>query len=63
MGDVEFFGFGVEYMMRNDWLLEVVLGYVYVEVSVLVNISINVNSLDDFNNFIYNFYVGMDFSS
>ncbi|MGC1507416.1 OmpP1/FadL family transporter [Ketobacter sp.] len=63
VGDAELFGFGVEYTMRNDRLLEVALGYVHAEASVPANTSTNANSSDDFNNFIYNPYAGTDFSS
>ncbi len=63
LGDAELFGFGVEYKMPGEKLIDLAIGYVHAEADVKAGESTNANSIDHFNNFIYNPYSGTDFSS
>lgn len=63
VGDAELFGFGFEYKMGKNQLLDVGVGYMQADANVPANTSTNANSNDDWNNFIYNPYAGTDFRS
>ena len=63
LGDGELYGFGLEYKMPGDKLIELAIGYMTADASVAAGESSNANSTDHFNNFIYNPYAGTDFSS
>lgn len=49
--------------MGKGQILEVGVGYVIATSDVPANASTNVNSTDDWNNFIYNPYAGTDIKS
>ncbi len=63
LGDADLYGFGFEYRMGKDSLLEMGFGYMHAEAEVPANGSTNANSNDDWNNFIYNPYAGTEFKS
>lgn len=63
LGDADLCGAGFEYRMGKGQILEVGVGYVIATSDVPANASTNVNSTDDWNNFIYNPYAGTDIKS
>lgn len=63
LGDAVLYGFGFEYRMMHDQILEMGFGYVHADANVPANASTNANSNNDWNNFIYNPYAGTDFKS
>lgn len=63
LGDADLYGAGFEYRMGKGRILELGIGYVIATSDVPANASTNVNSTDDWNNFIYNPYAGTDIKS
>lgn len=63
LGDAQLFSFGFEWLLPEDQVLEVGVGYMIASADVPAGSSTNANSSDHFNNFIYNPYAGTAFSS
>lgn len=63
LGDAELFGFGFEYRLGTNQVLEAGMGYLRANADVPAGSSTNANSSDQANNIIYNPYAGTDFSS
>ena len=63
IGDGNLYSVGAGYQWSKDSRFDVALGYVRMRATVPAGSSTNANSEDQYNNFLYNPYSGLNFKS
>lgn len=63
LGDADLYSFGFSYKLNRTDLIEFGFGYLHAEADIPAGSSTNANSVDQYNNFLYNPYAGTDIES